>query len=147
MTYKQYYYRYEVERLPACRLVFHYLLHLAHCIRLHGPPLGYWSYVMERFVRLLSPLVHSRINPYSNLANSALLQEQYREILYMYEGFDLPFSAADNPSDKYDEKLGLLGVGKPIRLSTYTSQQVLRAGYEKILSKNDDSSRVSISFL
>lgn len=144
--YEKYYYRYEAERLPACRLVFHYLLHLAHCIKLHGPPSGYWSYVMERFVGLLGPLVHSRIHPYSNLANSALLDEQFRHLHYRCKNFDLP-SSENDPSDEQTEKLGLLGLGKVVKLSA-NLLRVLRAGYEKILSVADrkDGRRVRHTF-
>jgi hypothetical protein len=112
VNYEKYYFCYQPKRLPACRLVFHYLLHLAHCIKLHGLPSGYWLYVMECFMELLGPLVCSRIEPYSNLANSMLLAEQFCQIQYTCESFNL----LSSKSDPSEEKLGLLGIGAPVRL-------------------------------
>ncbi|KAG8695234.1 hypothetical protein FRC08_007954 [Ceratobasidium sp. 394] len=47
--YERLYYRYDHDRLPACVLTIHALLHIPHYIRQTGPPSATWSFVMERF--------------------------------------------------------------------------------------------------
>lgn len=125
------YYKYDYERLSACRMVFHHLLHVAECIRRFGPPTGYWSYAMERFIGILGPLVHSRVNPYSNLATTALMLEQLRQIRFTHEDFRL------NPSESSELKPGLRGVGRPVILTAREKADLVQV-YEHMMAVGED---------
>lgn len=59
------------DRLEACRLTIHGLLHVADNIRDAGPVWATWSFVMERFAGSLLPAVKSRRRPNAALANRA----------------------------------------------------------------------------
>ena len=59
-------------------MVIHMLLHLPHSKTEFGPPSGYWSYVMERFVGILGPMVHNRRFPDANLARAAEISSRLR---------------------------------------------------------------------
>lgn len=64
------YYRYEHDRLPACPLTIHALLHIPHYIRRTGPLSGTWSFVMERFCGyLVRPALSNRLRPFDALDN------------------------------------------------------------------------------
>ena len=76
------YYKYSSQRLSACRISFHYLLHVTDCIKYCGPCWSYWQFPMERFCGMLLPLVKSKINPYSNLANNITMLEQFFHLPY-----------------------------------------------------------------
>jgi hypothetical protein len=131
----RYYYCYDAERLKACRLVFHYLLHTAICIRRYGPPSIYWSYVMERYCGMLGPLVHSRVYPYRNLTNTALLLERLCYIDLVYESYALDPSETESASKTGGD---LLGRGETAKLSK-AERKAFRDGYERILSVKDKS--------
>jgi hypothetical protein len=68
MTYR-YYYRYNPERISACPLTVHALLHIADSIAIAGPVWAYWAFPMERYCGKLLPAIKSRRFPYSNLSN------------------------------------------------------------------------------
>lgn len=74
------YYQHDYQRLPACRLVFHQLLHVASAVRDFGPLPVYWSFVMERYVGILGGLVRNHSSVNQNMAQSALLMEQRRHV-------------------------------------------------------------------
>src|ERR1051325_4255733 len=76
------YYKHDPQRLSACRISFHYLLHITDCIKYCGPCWSYWSFPMERLCGMLLPLVKSKINPYSNLVNNITLLEQFFHLPY-----------------------------------------------------------------
>ena len=78
----RYYYKYDSQRLSACRISFHYLLHVTDCIKYCGPCWSYWQFPMERLCGMLLPLVKSKTNPYSNLANNITLLEQFFHLPY-----------------------------------------------------------------
>lgn len=71
------YYRNDDQRLSACRISFHYLLHVAESIKYCGPSWTHWQFPMERMCGILQPLVKSKIKPYSNLANTLTLLQQF----------------------------------------------------------------------
>lgn len=121
------YYQYKHVRLSACRLVFHHLLHLADSIRLFGPPNIFWSYIMERFVGTLGPLVHSRLNPYNNLANAALLMEQLRQIKYTHVPFERRNPNREEDDDDDGAVGGHLGKGKVTKLKPHQRTLLARA--------------------
>lgn len=68
--YERLYYKYDPERLPACPVTIHVLLHIPYYIRQVGPLPLTWSFVMERFCgHLLRPGLLNRIRPYEYLDN------------------------------------------------------------------------------
>jgi hypothetical protein len=70
------------------------------------------------------------------LVDSALLAEQFRQTQHTHESIDLPPSSKKSPFDKHEDNLGLMGIGETIKLSAH-ELQVLRHGYEKIMSAED----------
>lgn len=64
-------------------MTFHYLLHITDNIKDCGPCWTFWQYPMERMCGMLLPLVHSRSNPYVNLANNIILIEKINYLSYI----------------------------------------------------------------
>ncbi len=62
---------------------FHYLLHITDNIKDCGPCWTSWQYPIERMCGMLLPLVHSRSNPYVNLANNIMLIEKINYLFYI----------------------------------------------------------------
>ncbi|EUC56281.1 transposase family Tnp2 protein [Rhizoctonia solani AG-3 Rhs1AP] len=62
--YERLYYQYQYDRLPACPLTIHALLHMPSYIRQTGPLWASWAFVMERFCGHLLPAVKNRTLPY-----------------------------------------------------------------------------------
>ncbi|PKC52968.1 hypothetical protein RhiirA1_447330, partial [Rhizophagus irregularis] len=77
VVYFREYYQHNSQRLAACRIIFHYLLHVANCIKYCGPSWTHWQFPMERICGILQPLIKSRLNPYSNLSNTLTLLQQF----------------------------------------------------------------------
>ena len=73
IIYFREYYQNDGQRLAACKISFHYLLHVADSIKYCGPSWTHWQFPMERMCGILQPLIKSRIKPYSNLANMLTL--------------------------------------------------------------------------
>lgn len=76
--------------MPACLLVFHHLLHVAETLRLFGPLGSTWSFVMERYIGILGPIVRSRKLPAQNLANTCLMINRLNQIPYIYANYNSP---------------------------------------------------------
>jgi hypothetical protein len=62
------YYQFDVNRLSACPLTIHALLHVADDIEMNGPSCNNWSFVMERYCGVLVPAVKSRKYPFTALS-------------------------------------------------------------------------------
>jgi hypothetical protein len=90
---------------------------------------------MERYCGMLGPLVHSRLHPYRNLTNSALLLEQLRHIDLTYESYALKPSGSETAVNASGD---FVGAGQQTVL-TPAEQRVFRDGYERILSVQDAS--------
>jgi len=71
------YYQNDDQRLAACKISFHYLLHVEESIKYCGPSWTHWQFPMERMCGILQPLIKSKIKPYSNLANTLTLLQQF----------------------------------------------------------------------
>ncbi|PPQ82425.1 hypothetical protein CVT26_013426 [Gymnopilus dilepis] len=65
--YERLYYQFKPERLPACPVTLHALLHVADGIEECGPVWAYWAFPMERFCGVLQPCIKSRRFPFANL--------------------------------------------------------------------------------
>ncbi|KAJ6521755.1 hypothetical protein B0H19DRAFT_1277057 [Mycena capillaripes] len=61
------YYQYSPDRLSACPLTIHALLHIADGIEAAGPVWAYWAFPMERFCGRLQPCIKSRRYPFASI--------------------------------------------------------------------------------
>jgi len=77
INYFREYYQNNGQRLAACKISFHYLLHVADSIKYCGPSWTHWQFPIERVCGILQPLIKSKIKPYSNLANMLTLLQQF----------------------------------------------------------------------
>lgn len=84
VQYEKLYYQYDLDRLSACPLTVHALLHIADGIKAMGPVWAYWAFPIERFCGKLGKAIKSRRNPYTNLDNRLLLMVQMMQIKNMY---------------------------------------------------------------
>ena len=66
------YYQYQADRLSACPITIHALLHIADSILFLGPVWVYWAFAMERFCGRLQRYVASRLHPYATLDRRVL---------------------------------------------------------------------------
>lgn len=78
------YYQYDPERLPACPLTIHALLHIAQSIRDMGPVWCYWAFVMERYCGTLTPDIKSRRFPFASLDRNVVERAQLTQIGLTY---------------------------------------------------------------
>ncbi|QRV80568.1 Transposase family tnp2 [Ceratobasidium sp. AG-Ba] len=70
VDYERLYYDHDHDRLPACVLTIHALLHIPYYIRKTGPLSTTWSFVVERFCGyLLRPALANRVRVYEYLDN------------------------------------------------------------------------------
>ena len=95
--YFRIYYQYQPERLCACTLPVHALLHIAHDIRTAGPVWCYWAFVMEHFCGSLVRTVKNHKHPFTSLAHRVRDVVQLSQIKLLYhlsESLDL--------SDRHD---------------------------------------------
>ncbi|QRV80885.1 Transposase family tnp2 [Ceratobasidium sp. AG-Ba] len=83
--YERLYYRYRADRLQACTLPIHSLLHIANDIRTMGPVWCYWAFPMERFI---GALAHANKNfrfVWASLDNHVLGVAQLTQIKLIYD--------------------------------------------------------------
>ncbi|KAJ3525650.1 hypothetical protein NMY22_g10485 [Coprinellus aureogranulatus] len=76
VEYERLYYQYKDERISACPLTIHALLHIADGIEFMGPVWVYWAFGMERYCGKLARMIKSRRFPFANLDNQVLTQSQ-----------------------------------------------------------------------
>ncbi|KAJ7784947.1 hypothetical protein DFH07DRAFT_864335 [Mycena maculata] len=65
--YEKLYYQYSPDRLSACPVTIHALLHIADGIESAGPVWAYWAFPMERFCGRLQPCIKSRRFPFASI--------------------------------------------------------------------------------
>jgi hypothetical protein len=78
------YYQHEPERLPACPLTIHALLHIPDQIRWMGPCWTTWAFPIERQCGYFQRSIQSRRNPYVNMDQHLLDLSQLRQIKILY---------------------------------------------------------------
>ena len=61
------YYQYAPNRLSACPVTIHALLHIADGIEAAGPMWAYWAFPMERHCGSLAPAIQSRRFPFASI--------------------------------------------------------------------------------
>ena len=80
--YEELYYLHKLARLPACRAVFHALLHVAYCVECLGPTWSYAQWTMERMCGLWVPKVKLKKQPDRNLSLALLRDAQLHCLRY-----------------------------------------------------------------
>jgi hypothetical protein len=80
----RYYYQYTEDRLPACPLTIHALLHIPFFLRRTGPLWASWAFVMERFCGHILPAVKNRTRPYEHLDNYVQRRAQMQIVSKVY---------------------------------------------------------------
>ncbi|EUC59533.1 hypothetical protein RSOL_317320, partial [Rhizoctonia solani AG-3 Rhs1AP] len=80
----RYYYKNNPNRLSACTLPLHALLHVANDIEAMGPVWAYWAFPMERFCGALTRASMSRCFPYSSINRRVLQLSQLSQIKLVY---------------------------------------------------------------
>ena len=78
------YYQYKPDRLPACPVTIHALLHIADGIRVMGPVWAYWAFPMERFCGVLQRAIRSRRFPYASVGRFIFERAQLDQIANLY---------------------------------------------------------------
>ncbi|PPR00475.1 hypothetical protein CVT26_009682 [Gymnopilus dilepis] len=86
--YERLYYQLAPERLSACPVTVHALLHIADSIEECGPVWAYWAFPMERFCGILQPCIKSRRFPFANLDNHVKAVAQLSHIKTRYNLHD-----------------------------------------------------------
>src|SRR4051794_811200 len=78
------YYENNPDRISACPLTIHGLLHIADSIRENGPPWVYWAFPMERHCGFLLRAVQNRRNPYTSIGAYVSAMAQIKQIRLKY---------------------------------------------------------------
>ena len=92
MTTASLYYQHDLQRLSACPLTIHALLHIADSILASGPVWASWAFAMERYCGALQPAIRSRRFPYTSLSHYVLDCARLTHIKLLYGLQDaLPF--------------------------------------------------------
>ena len=89
-SYQAIYYKNEDNRLPACTINHHWLLHLADGIIQNGPCCYNWSYPLERFCHSVKKLARSKSKIAKSISNALLRSEQYNSISLTFDGLKHP---------------------------------------------------------
>jgi hypothetical protein len=85
--YEAIYYNSDVNRLQACTINHHWLLHLPDCVVNHGPASYNWSYPLERYCFEVKHHASSKSEINRSIANSLFRQEQQNH-LWLLESTD-----------------------------------------------------------
>ncbi|KAG8680797.1 hypothetical protein FRC09_017967 [Ceratobasidium sp. 395] len=109
--YEDLYFQHDEERLPACPLTIHALLHIPHYLRRTGPPWASWCFVMERFGNHVLPAVKNRVRPYDHMDNFVQRRSQMQVVSRIH---DLPFLRKTRVNVRYEN-----GVEVTSRETTY----------------------------
>ncbi|TRM55775.1 hypothetical protein BD626DRAFT_415516 [Schizophyllum amplum] len=84
VDYEKIYYQHNPERVSACPLTIHALLHIADSIEYMGPVWCYWAFPMERYCGNLQPALKSRRYPYASLDRYVVERAQMEQINAIY---------------------------------------------------------------
>ncbi|KAF9034253.1 hypothetical protein BJ165DRAFT_1512670 [Panaeolus papilionaceus] len=83
--YEELYYENDPDRLSACPLTVHALLHIADSIRENGPVWVSWAFPMERHCGILLRAIRSRRHPYVSLSAFVAAKAQLKQIRLKYD--------------------------------------------------------------
>jgi hypothetical protein len=79
-----FYYQHNPERLPACPLTTHALLHIPDQIRWMGPCWTTWAFPIERQCGYFQRTIQSRQNPYASMDQHLIDLSQLWQIKLLY---------------------------------------------------------------
>jgi hypothetical protein len=79
------YYQHNPDRISACPLTVHALLHIAPCIKATGPVWCYWAFPMERYCGVLQPAIRNRRFPFASLDRHVLEEAQLTQVGAIYD--------------------------------------------------------------
>lgn len=82
------YYQFKPDRLSACPVTVHALLHIADSIEASGPVWATWAFPMERYCGFLTPAVKSRRFPYPSIDRYVKEIAQLTQVKLMHRLFD-----------------------------------------------------------
>ncbi|KAJ3912076.1 hypothetical protein F5877DRAFT_93663 [Lentinula edodes] len=82
--YEKLYYQYDTERVSACPLTIHGLLHIPDALEEIGPVWTHWAFPMQRYCGHLQPAIKSRRHPFVAIDNYIVLQAQLLQIKLIY---------------------------------------------------------------
>ncbi|KIM21216.1 hypothetical protein M408DRAFT_110138, partial [Serendipita vermifera MAFF 305830] len=83
-TYEELYYRYDMDRISACPLNVHAMIHISNDTRHAGPLSRIWEYVTERFMGQISRSIKSRRYPFAQLSETVKKREQMKLVIAKY---------------------------------------------------------------
>ncbi|KAG8830259.1 hypothetical protein FRC17_005140 [Serendipita sp. 399] len=86
--YERLYFRFDYDRLPACPLTIHALLHLANDTRNAGPLSRVWEFVTERIMGFIGRSVKSRRYPFSQISQTLKMMEQMKTVAIKFNRWD-----------------------------------------------------------
>ena len=78
------YYQHNPERLPACPLTIHALLHIPDQIKWMGPCWTTWAFPIERQCGYFQRSIRNQRNPYANMDEHLTDLSQLRQIKVLY---------------------------------------------------------------
>ena len=78
------YYQHKPERLPACPLIIHALLHIPDQIRWMGPCWTTWAFPIERQCGYFQRSIQSQRNPYMSMDRHLTDLSQFQQIKNLY---------------------------------------------------------------
>ena len=93
------YYQHNPDRISACPMTNHALLHIADSIELIGPVWASWAFPMERFCGQLQPAIKSRRYPYASIDKYVLQHAQLGLIRLIY-GLKEALTLKPRPQDQ-----------------------------------------------
>ncbi|KAJ8090928.1 hypothetical protein PM082_024852 [Marasmius tenuissimus] len=82
--YEKLYYQHDPDRVRACPLTLHALLHIVDGLEWVGPVWTYWAFPMERYCGRLQPAIKSRHHPFAAINNYITSFAQLSHIKVMY---------------------------------------------------------------
>jgi hypothetical protein len=127
------------QNLHYCRIVFHYLTHIAASVEANGPGCCYWQYPLEKLIGRISPWIQSRRYPYINFNKNLRMLSNLSMLPHIYENFQFSTPKSINRSLFFSQNSGLdeyLHPRKAVRLDRY-AMQLLAAYYTNHYSIQD----------
>lgn len=123
-NYESIYYRNDRNRLQACLVNVHTLLHLPDCVEQNGPATCYWSYPIERFAYEIKQMATGKQYLGTSIANQAIRIEQLN--LTQITRFDTP-STVVYPQLKGPIRIPVLEAKLPLSYSMIRRLQQITA--------------------
>ncbi|KZP14756.1 hypothetical protein FIBSPDRAFT_751338 [Athelia psychrophila] len=84
LEYEDIYYQHDPERISACPVTIHALLHITDSIKSMGPVWCYWMFPMEWYCGTFLPSIRSHRFPYTSLDHYVLESAQLAQIQVIY---------------------------------------------------------------